>query len=46
MTLFVGDDRAEDHHDVEVLDAAGKRPARARLPEGMAGTRPPPGSPR
>jgi hypothetical protein len=37
MTLFVGDDWAEDHHDVEILDAAGKRLARARLPEGMAG---------
>ena len=24
MRLFVGDDWAEDHHDVEVMDAAGK----------------------
>jgi len=23
MTLFVGDDWAEDHHDVEILDAGG-----------------------
>jgi len=37
MTLFVGDDWAEDHHDVEILDAGGKRLARARLPEGMVG---------
>src|SRR3954471_17147578 len=35
--LFVGDDWAEDHHDVEILDNSGKRLARARLPEGMAG---------
>ena len=33
--LFVGDDWAEDHHDVEVMDASGRRLARARLPEGM-----------
>lgn len=37
MTLFVGDDWAEDHHDVEILDSAGNRLRRARLPEGMAG---------
>jgi hypothetical protein len=35
--LFVGDDWAEDHHDVEVLDGAGRRLGRARLPEGVAG---------
>jgi transposase len=35
--LFVGDDWAEDHHDVELLDDTGRRVARARLPEGMAG---------
>jgi len=35
--LYVGDDWAEDHHDVEVLDAAGQRLGRARLPEGVAG---------
>jgi hypothetical protein len=34
--LFVGDDRAEDHHDVEVVDQTGRRLARARLPEGVA----------
>ena len=35
--LFVGDDWAEDHHDVELMDAAGRRLAKARLPEGVAG---------
>ena len=37
MRLFVGDDWAEDHHDVEVMDEAGKVLAKARLPEGVAG---------
>ncbi len=37
MQLFVGDDWAEDHHDVEVMDEAGKVLARRRLPEGAAG---------
>jgi transposase len=35
--LFIGDDWAEDHHDVELMDASGRRLAKARLPEGMAG---------
>jgi transposase len=35
--LFVGDDWAEDHHDIEVQDEAGRVLARARLPEGIAG---------
>ena len=35
--LFVGDDWAEDHHDVELVDEAGRRLARARLPEGVVG---------
>ena len=35
--LFVGDDWAEDHHDIEVQDEDGHRLARARLPEGIAG---------
>jgi transposase len=35
--LFVGDDWAEDHHDVEVEDGGGVRLARARLPEGIGG---------
>jgi transposase len=37
MRLFVGDDWAETHHDVEVMDEAGRRLDRARLPEGVAG---------
>ncbi|SQD96952.1 IS110 family transposase [Parafrankia sp. BMG5.11] len=37
MRLFVGDDWAEDHHDVEVMDASGRRLGKARLPEGVAG---------
>ncbi len=35
--LFAGDDWAEDHHDVELQDEAGRVLARARLPEGIAG---------
>jgi Transposase/Transposase IS116/IS110/IS902 family len=35
--LFVGDDWAEEHHDVELVDEAGRRLARARLPEGIVG---------
>jgi transposase len=35
--LFVGDDWAEDHHDVEVQAENGRRLAKARLPEGLAG---------
>jgi hypothetical protein len=35
--LFVGDDWAEDHHDVEIEDDAGRRLVRRRLPEGLAG---------
>ena len=37
MRLFVGDDWAEDHHDVEVMDETGQVLARKRLPEGVAG---------
>ena len=37
MRLFVGDDWAEDHHDVELMDKAGRVLARKRLPEGVAG---------
>jgi transposase len=37
VRLFVGDDWAESHHDVEVMDASGRRLAKARLPEGVAG---------
>nr|WP_267285384.1 IS110 family transposase [Prauserella endophytica] len=35
--MFVGDDWAEDHHDIELMDMAGRRLAKARLPEGVAG---------
>jgi transposase len=35
--LFVGDDWAEDHHDIEVQAEDGRRLARARLPEGIGG---------
>ena len=37
MRLFIGDDWAEDHHDVEVMDAGGRVLAKKRLPEGAAG---------
>ena len=37
MRLFAGDDWAEDHHDVELMDAAGRVLAKRRLPEGVAG---------
>ena len=35
--LFFGDDWAEDHHDVEIVDDEGRRLGRRRLPEGVAG---------
>jgi len=35
--LFIGDDWAEDHHDLEIEDQDGHRLARARLPEGLEG---------
>ncbi len=35
--LYVGDDWAEEHHDVELMDATGAKLGRARLPEGAAG---------
>jgi len=37
MVLCVGDDWVEDHHDVELVDEGGRRLAKARLPEGLAG---------
>jgi hypothetical protein len=37
MRLCVGDDWAEDHHDIEVMDEAGQVLATRRLPEGVAG---------
>ena len=35
--LYVGDDWAEDHHDVEVMDHSGRTLGKAKLPEGVAG---------
>jgi transposase len=35
--LFVGDDWAEDHHDVEIVDDTGRVLARRRLSEGLDG---------
>ncbi|GAB3737068.1 IS110 family transposase [Amycolatopsis oliviviridis] len=37
MVLFVGDDWASDHHDVEIQDQTGRRLGKARLPEGVEG---------
>jgi transposase len=37
--IFVGDDWAEDHHDVYAMDEDGERLAARRLPEGLAGIR-------
>src|SRR3954465_6745488 len=34
---FVGDDWAEDHHDVQAQDAPGRKLVRAGRPEGVAG---------
>jgi transposase len=35
--LFIGDDWAEAHHDVEIVDENGHRLAKRRLPEGIEG---------
>jgi transposase len=35
--IFVGDDWAEDHHNIHVMDADGARLASRRLPEGLPG---------
>ncbi len=35
--IFVGDDWAQDHHDVYVMDEAGARLVARRLPEGLRG---------
>ena len=37
MRLFVGDDWAEDHHDVEVMDAAGRCWQMRGCPRGWRG---------
>ena len=35
--IFVGDDWAEQHHDVYLMDESGKRLGSRRLPEGLTG---------
>jgi transposase len=35
--LFIGDDWAEDHHDIELVDDQGRVLARKRFPEGIEG---------
>ncbi|MET8537942.1 IS110 family transposase [Streptomyces sp. NPDC005065] len=35
--LLIGDDWAEDHHDVEVQDESGRKLAAVNLPEGVTG---------
>jgi transposase len=35
--LFIGDDWAEAHHDIEIVDEDGRRLVRRRLPEGVDG---------
>ena len=35
--VFVGDDWAEDHHDIEIVNEQGHRLVRRRLPEGLDG---------
>ena len=37
LMLFVGDDWAEDHHDIEIVDDDGNVLVRRRLPEGLEG---------
>jgi transposase len=37
VVLFIGDDWAEAHHDIEIEDEFGRVLARRRLPEGLAG---------
>ena len=39
MMIFVGDDWAEAHHDVHLMNEAGERLAARRLPEGLEGFR-------
>ena len=39
MTIFVGDDWAESHHDVHLMNERGERLATRRLPEGLEGIR-------
>ena len=39
MRLYVGDDWAEEHHDITVVDGEGQVLAHRRFPEGVAGVR-------
>ena len=39
MTVFMGDDWAEDHHDVHLMNDDGKKLISRRLPEGLDGIR-------
>jgi len=39
MRIFVGDDWAEDHHDVHLMNDNGERLGARRLPEGLEGIR-------
>ncbi len=38
--MFIGDDWAEDHHDIEMESEGGHQVARTRLPEGLSPTQP------
>jgi Transposase len=37
VALFLGNDWAEAHHDIELVDESGRRLARRRLPQGVDG---------
>ena len=39
MQIFVGDDWAEDHHDIHLMTSEGTRLGARRLPEGLEGIR-------
>jgi len=39
MSVFMGDDWAEDHHDVHLMDEDGNKLVSRRLPEGLDGMR-------
>ena len=40
MTIFVGGDWAETHHEVHLMNDAGDRPAAKRFPEGLKARQP------
>jgi hypothetical protein len=40
VLILVGDDWAEENHDVEVQDERGRVLGKAKLPEGIVGDRP------